>query len=401
MKNNFQTAVKIATQALLFTNLVLFAGCAKPAETSNLRVTQTNNILNLYEKGNLTAEQAINMVAAINDRELIRQEMSNYVQPQANSSTTIASAAPVTASANIVSNTKADAYQPELFLSGRLRSIGSDTLDNLMASWELDFKRYHPSIRFYHEGKGSSTAPPAILESRADFGPMSRSMKDSEIQAFSDRYGYEPTALRVAIDALAVYVHPSNPIAQQGLSLQQLDAIFSENRNRGSATAITTWGQLGLTGEFANAPIKVYSRNNASGTYGFFKKSVLLDGDYISSKIEFPGSEQLVSAVAQDKFGIGYSGIAYNNPSVATVPLSANPGGEVYPPEDQYAYSDDYPLARYMYLTLNHQPGSTAEPLHKEFTKYIFSLEGQNMVSKEGFFRVSSKIADEELAKLN
>lgn len=290
-------------------------------------------------------------------------------------------------------------YSPKAQIQGRLRSIGSDTMDNLMAYWGEAFKAYHPGLQVYHEGKGSSTAPPALAENRSDFGPMSRAMKKAEVDEFKAKFGYEPTPFRVAVDAIAVYVHPDNPVAKSGLDFNQLDAIFSADRKRGHSE-VKTWGDVGLKGAWARAPIRVYSRNSASGTYGVFQKSVLDKGDYKATNIELEGSSELVQSVAKDKYGIGYSGIGYKTSAVAVVPLSAEPGEEKYPPDAQYAYTGQYPLARFLYLTVNHKPGTAPSDLHREFMTFVYSSGGQFLVTKDGFYPVSSKIAAEDMAQL-
>ncbi|MGH7256360.1 MAG: PstS family phosphate ABC transporter substrate-binding protein, partial [Nitrospirales bacterium] len=163
-------------------------------------------------------------------------------------------------------------------VSGNLNSIGSDTLNNLMTLWAEGFRRQYPNVKIQIEGKGSSTAPPALIEGTAQLGPMSRKMKGSEIDKFEAKFGYKPTVFRVAIDALAIYVNKDNPI--KGMTLAQVDAAFSKNRRRGLAQDISKWGQLSLNGEWANKPISLYGRNSASGTYGFFKEHALNNGDY-------------------------------------------------------------------------------------------------------------------------
>lgn len=408
MKEGFENLLAAWRFMLLgLTAAVVLAGCAgmgrntTVAQDSELQ-DQINGVLVLYDQGKLTDGQAINIIAVLSGHQLERHDegASVFAEPSMAERPAPAVAMPSAPSTPSAIAQAGNAYQPRTVLSGRLRSVGSDTLDNLMAAWEKDFQRYHPQIRFFHEGKGSSTASPALVESRSDFGPMSRMLKDSERQAFVQRFGYQPLALRIGIDAIAVYVHPSNPIAQRGLSMAELDAIFSAERRKGHPEAITTWGQLGLTGEWANAPVRVYGRNSASGTYGFFQSTVLEGGPYRADVTELPDSEGVVSSVVGDPYGIGYSGVAYKTPGVATSPLSDATGGEIYPPEEQYAYSGEYPLARFVYMTLNHKPGSAPAPLHDEFVRYIFSREGQALVGQEGFFPVSTKIAAEELAKL-
>jgi phosphate transport system substrate-binding protein len=289
-------------------------------------------------------------------------------------------------------------YRPVPGISGKLKSIGSDTMNNLMTLWAEGFRSYYPAVQIEIEGKGSSTAPPALIAGTAQFGPMSREMKSSEIDAFEKRFGYKPTGLPTAVDLLAVYVHRDNPIA--GLTLPQLDAIFSKTRRAGYPENIRTWGQLGLTGVWANAPISLYGRNSASGTYGFFKDHVLLGGDFKDEVKEQPGSSSVVQGVGGDRFAIGYSGIGYKTADVKVVPLAAGPGQPFVPCTPEHAYTGDYPLARILYVYINHRPGSRLDPLRREFIRYIFSKEGQMQVVKDGYFPIPWSIAEETLKAL-
>lgn len=289
------------------------------------------------------------------------------------------------------------AYQPVCGeVAGSLKSVGSDTINNLVAVWTEGFKEHYPSVREGIEGKGSSTAPPSLVEGMSTFGPMSRDWKLTETDAFKDKFGYAPTVIPAAIDMLAIFVHRDNPI--EGLSLQQVDAIFSKNRNGGAKEEITTWGDLGLDGEWRNRPISLYGRNSASGTYGFFKKHALFKGDFKPSVKEQPGSSSVVQSVASDKFGIGYSGIGYRTADVRAIPLGLAPSGFFSAPEAANAYSGEYPLSRFLYLSINHKPGSKLDPLRREFLRYVLSRDGQADVLKEGYLPITAAIARRSLA---
>ena len=283
-------------------------------------------------------------------------------------------------------------------VAGNVKAIGSDTMNNLMTLWAEAFRAQYPNVQIEIEGKGSSTAPPALIAGTATFGPMSREMKNQEIDEFEAKYGYKPTALRTSIDMLAVYVHKDNPI--ESLTLQQIDAIFSKTRKGGAADDIMTWGQLGLTGEWASKPISLYGRNSASGTYGYFKEHALFKGDYKDSVKEQPGSSSVVQGVASDRYGIGYSGIGYKTADVKAVPIKGDASKEAVPADVAHAYTGKYPLARFLYLYVNFKPGTELDPLRKEFTRFVFSRQGQEAVVKDGYFPVNARIAAEELAKL-
>ena len=283
-------------------------------------------------------------------------------------------------------------------VAGNIKSVGSDTMNNLMTLWAEGFRTFYPSVQVEIEGKGSSTAPPALIAGQSTFGPMSRMMKDKEVDAFEKAFGYKPTALATSIDMLAVYVHKDNPI--KGLTLQQVDAIFSKNRKGGYPKDIVTWGDAGLTGEWADKPISLYGRNSASGTYGYFKKHALFKGDYKDSVKEQPGSSSVVQGVASDRYGIGYSGIGYKTADVKVVSLAEGPDADMIPAEAEYAYTGDYPLARFLYMYVNYKPNSALDPLRREFIKYAFSKAGQEVVIKDGYYPITAEIAKEQLGKV-
>lgn len=292
-------------------------------------------------------------------------------------------------------------YEKKQGVSGNLNFIGSDTVLNLMTLWGEAFQQQYPSVRVQGEGKGSSTAPPALIEGTAQLGPMSREMKASEIDAFEAKFGYKPTEYRVGLDALAVYVNKDNPIADKGLSLTQVDAIFSQTRKSGATNDIATWGQLGLTGEWADKPISLYGRNSASGTYGFFKNVALFNGDFKDTVKEQPGSASVVQGVENDRYGIGYSGMGYSTSGVRKVALSKKEGDVFHQATVEELLGGGYPLGRFIYIYVNQAPNTELDPLVREFLTFVFSSEGQEQVSKSGFVAVPRAVAEQELAKLN
>jgi len=286
-------------------------------------------------------------------------------------------------------------YNPVSGISGKLNSIGSDTLNNLMTFWAEEFKRYYPNVMLEVEGKGSSTAPPALIAGTAQLGPMSRKMKAEEIDAFEKKYGYKPTLIGVAVDALAVYVNKDNPIPS--LTLQQVDSIFSSTRKRGGPD-IVTWGQLGLTGEWATKPLSLYGRNSASGTYGFFKEIALKNGDYRNSVKEQPGSASVVQGVETELSGIGYSGIGYRTSGVRAVPIAEGPDREPVEATQEHAESFEYPISRYLYVYANVNPAAGPEPLVREFIRFVLSRPGQAVTAKDGYFPLPARTAAQFLA---
>jgi phosphate transport system substrate-binding protein len=267
-----------------------------------------------------------------------------------------------------------------------------------MTLWAEGFKKHYPSVQVEVDGKGSTTAPPALIAGTANFGPMSREMKKAEIDKFEEKFGYKPTGLPTSIDMLAVFVHKDNPI--KSLTLEQVDAIFSKTRKRGHDKDIRTWGDVGLDGEWADKPISLYGRNSSSGTYGYFKEHSLLNGDYKDAVKEQPGSSSVVQGVASDKFAIGYSGIGYKTADVRAVPLAKDGKSKPIEALVENAYTGKYPLSRFLYLYVNYKPETDLDPLRREFIKYIFSKQGQKDVIKDGYFPVTSRIAANALKKV-
>lgn len=289
-------------------------------------------------------------------------------------------------------------YEKTDGVSGNLNSIGSDTLNNLMTLWAEAFRNNYPSVNIQIEGKGSSTAPPALISGTAQLGPMSRKMKSEEIDQFVQAHGFEPTAVGVALDSLAVYVHKDNPI--ESLSLPQVDGIFSQTRALGG-TEITTWGQAGLAGAWAERPLSLYGRNSASGTYGFFKEEALGKGDYKDSVKEQPGSASVVMGVSNDLGGIGYSGIGYKTSGVKAIALAEEAGGTAYEATYENVLTGSYPLSRMLYVYIAKKPGEAADKLSSEFLKLVLSKEGQAIVEKDGYMPLTPELVEQQLAILN
>jgi phosphate transport system substrate-binding protein len=288
-------------------------------------------------------------------------------------------------------------YQKTSGISGNFSSVGSDTLANMMTFWAEEYKRIYPNVNIQIQAAGSSTAPPALTEATANFGPMSRKMKSKEIEAFEKRYGYKPTEVRVAIDALAVFVHKDNPI--EGLTIEQLDAIFSSTRKCGADKEITRWGDTGLTGEWATKDLQLYGRNSVSGTYGYFKDKALCKGDFRNSVNEQPGSASVVQSISSSVNAIGYSGIGYKTSGVRTVPL-AKKGTEYVDATLDNVAEGKYPMSRFLYVYVNKHPNKPLSPIEAEFLKMVLSQEGQQIVEKDGYVPLSGKLAAAELKKL-
>ncbi|PRB82722.1 PstS family phosphate ABC transporter substrate-binding protein [Pseudomonas sp. MYb185] len=283
-------------------------------------------------------------------------------------------------------------------VSGNLSSVGSDSLANMMTLWAEEFKRHYPNVNVQIQAAGSSTAPPALTEGTSSLAPMSRKMKDSELQAFEEKFGYKPVEIPVAIDALAVFAHKDNPI--KGLTMAELDAVFSSTRLCGHDSNITTWGQAGLEGQWANRDIQLYGRNSVSGTYGYFKEEALCKGDFKNGVNEQPGSASVVQSISQSLNAIGYSGIGYRTSSVRTVPLAAAEGEEFVDATAENAISGKYPLSRFLYVYVNKAPNRELAPLEREFVKLMLSKEGQEVVFKDGYVPMPKRVVDKVYEEL-
>jgi phosphate transport system substrate-binding protein len=288
-------------------------------------------------------------------------------------------------------------YQKVSGVDGSLNSIGSDTLNNLMTYWVEAFNKLYPNVKIQVEGKGSATAPPALAAGTAQLGPMSRTMKSEEEDAFEKSHGFRPTRISVALDCLAVYVHKDNPI--KGLTLAQVDGIFSKTDKRGSPN-ITVWGQVDLTGDWAAMPISLYGRNSASGTYAFFKEHTLLKGDYKDTVKEQPGSAAVVNGVAADRAGIGYSGIGYRTSEVRAISLASDAKSPLVEPTFANAMKGAYPLGRTLYIYVAKKPDEPMPKLVEEFLKFVLSREGQEIVVKDGYGPLPAKVVNQQIGLL-
>ena len=310
-----------------------------------------------------------------------------------------ASLALVTGAASAVQTVDAGIpdYQKASGIAGNLSSVGSDTLANLMTLWAEEFSRQYPTVNVQIQAAGSSTAPPALTEGTSNLGPMSREMKDDELEAFEDKYGYKPTAVPVAIDALAVMVNKDNPI--KGLTIPQVDAIFSSTLNCGYANDIETWGDAGVA-VWGSKSIQLYGRNSVSGTYGYFKENALCKGDFKSNVNEQPGSASVVQSVTTSKNGIGYSGMGYTTSGVRMVPLAKKEGQPFIEPTPANATSGTYPLTRYLYVYVNKKPNAPLPPLESEFMKMVLSKAGQEVVIKDGYIPLPAGVVKRVMATL-
>jgi len=307
------------------------------------------------------------------------------------------------------------AYTPVDGISGPLASVGADTMESLMKLWIDSFTKLYPGIHFTMEAKASGTAGPALTAGTAQLGPVAREMLPAEEEAFKRKYGYEPLPIVVAggsyrtpgsTHAIAFFVNKANPIGK--LSFEQLDAIFSTTRKRGYKEDIKTWGQLGLTGEWANAPIHLYGLIRPNGIAHFLQLRILQGGEYKEGIHEYTtvGSlaalDAIVQEIGQDRFGIGYSGFSSLTPDVKAVSLAEKEGGPYYAGTFEEVVSQKYPLSRFVYIYVNKTPGKPLEPAVREFLKFALSNQGQEAVVKQGIFLpLPSQLLAAQRAKLD
>lgn len=280
---------------------------------------------------------------------------------------------------------------------GSLDIVGSDTLAGLMMRWGEQLERRYPGVELQLQASGSATAPPALTQGTSRIGVMSRRMTFDEANAFFERYGYAPTAIPVAIDALAIFVNRHNPL--EAITLTQLDAVFSDTRRCGANSGVTHWGGLGLDGDWQDRHIGRHGRNAASGSQAVFKREALCKGDFRRDTNQYSGSAAVVAAVARDISGIGYSGMGYVNALVKPLALIDAQGRRIEA-SPQNAVNGDYPLSRLLYLYVNLPPGSHLPALERAFFEQILSPAGQQRVAEAGFIPLPRETLDKARRKL-
>jgi len=305
------------------------------------------------------------------------------------------------------------AYTPGASLSGHLQSVGADTMETLMRYWIADFEKIYPNIKIDMEAKASGTAGPALTEGRADLGPVAREMLPAEEQQFEKKFGYKPLAIRVAggsyrtpgkTHAITFFVNEKNPI--QKLTFAQLDAMYSTTRKRGYRQ-VSTWGDVGLTGEWAGKPIHLWGLILPNGIGHFLQMRLLEAGEWKSGIEErttvgsLAALDAITMGVAKDPYAIGYAGFGNIVPGVKTVALARDAGGPFYPGTFQEVVEQRYPLSRVTYIYVNRAPGKPLDPKVREFLRFVLSSQGQGDIVKEAvFLPLPPAMVKEELAKL-
>ncbi len=307
-------------------------------------------------------------------------------------------------------------YAPSAELSGRLTIAGSDTMQPLLSRLAAEFMRRHPDVKIGVEGGGSKTALTKFvlgysLQARGDKASSghqgsaktellatSRALTADEVSKFTSKYGFEPLAIPIAMDAVAIFVNKENPI--QGLTLTQVDAIFGSARKRGYPSKIATWGDLGLQGGWERQPVRLYGRDKQSATREFFINTALGNAELKSEVKEQPGTASVILAVAKDPLGIGYAGMGYPSSMVRVVPLAEEEGKPFVEPTTESIASGQYPLSRFLYLYVNKAPDAKFDPVTQEFLKFINSRDGQDVVLRARFVPLTSSQVERNLALL-
>ncbi len=289
-------------------------------------------------------------------------------------------------------------YERQPGVAGKITSVGSDTLANLMTFWSQEFRQLYPQVKFQIQASGSSTAPPALIEGTATIGPMSRELKPSEIRDFVRTHGYPPLVLRVAMDAIAIFVERRNPLT--GMTLQEVDATFSATRYCGASTSIERWQQLGVTHDRYQSPIRLFGRNSVSGTYGLFKIMALCEGDFKNTVNEQPGSASVVLSVASSEGAMGYAAYGYKTAGVKALPLGET-RDTLTPLTKETVRNESYPFSRFLYLVVNKAPGEPLPTLEREFLRFILSKQGQRQVERDGYFPIREDVLLRQRRLLN
>ncbi|MDB5671795.1 MAG: hypothetical protein JWO25_2754 [Alphaproteobacteria bacterium] len=294
-----------------------------------------------------------------------------------------------------------------------LNIVGADVMDEMTLGWAKMMRKAYPRLSVTMEARASGSGGPALTAGTAHLAPVGRELLPAEEKGFVDKYGYHPVAFKVATGsagslgktaASIIMVDKDNPI--NCLTLQQLDSIYSATRNRGGPD-ISNWGQLGLSGAWANRPIHLYGLKSPNGIEWYFKIQVMKMGEYRDG-IQFVKGRGFTHAfnvaaedMAEHPGGMTYALLANLRPNTKVVPLAAEPGGPCVSPNPQTVYDHSYPLSRFVYIYVNKKPGVPLEPKVREFLKAVLSREGQEQVAADGvYLPLQPKVVSEELAKL-
>jgi phosphate transport system substrate-binding protein len=302
--------------------------------------------------------------------------------------------------AAVTANSTLARYSGEKQVSGSFKVQSSEALYPLLTRLSGEFQRIHPKVNVDVKRGSSSKAvaeylqPPLnktgkilMMDDRTSSFQLiatSHQLSNTEVKEFVAQHGYEPTVVPIAVDAVALYVHKDNPLP--GLTLAQVDAMYSSTRKRGHTTAISQWGQLGLNDGWKEAPIQLYGRDRRSEARATFQEHGLAGGEFKSGIQEGPGAASVVLDIGRDPIGMGYSGIGLHASSVRAVPLAEKDGMPFVSPSAETVADQTYPLRRTFYLYLDKSSKAPLPDAVQEFITYVLSQEGEGIVMKAGLF---------------
>lgn len=274
-------------------------------------------------------------------------------------------------------------------VSGELTISVPETMMPLIRAWGEDVVLHHPNLTVVTLAREAADASLAVLlEHRAEAAAMPRRITVNEIAEFVKEYGYEPTEVPVANDALAIFVHKDNPVA--GLSLDELDAMFCRERRRGLKHPIDSWGLVGVMDEWFETPVRLHGRNGKSAPGYFFREEVCKGGTFHPRLADAHGPASVIEEVERDTTGIGFSAIAYRTSMVKAVPIASVKGGRYVEPSLRTAMDGSYPLRRNLYLYVAKPPKADPATAVVEFIRYVLSRQGQTQALDFGYLPLSS-----------
>jgi len=312
-------------------------------------------------------------------------------------------------------------FEPQPVTAGTLRIWGDTSMSSVVLAWEERFRQYHPEVTFEIKLIGTDTAMPAIYNGVADIGLFGRESNQTENDGFLHTLQYKPLQLRLmtgSLDvpgksyALVLFVHKDNPIKE--LTLKQVDSIFGCGQP-GQSTSPRTWGDLGLDSEWTDKPIHVYTFDTESGTGVFLQHKLQGDGRKMNWEIirEFPDArhtdgtsyeagEQTMNALLHDRYGLAVSSLRYANGHVNAIALAATSGSTYVQASRETLIDGTYPLTRMTYAFVNQPPGQPVPPLVKEFLRFVYSEEGQELIEKShGFLPLTKEQAAKQVLLLH
>lgn len=313
------------------------------------------------------------------------------------------------------------AYKPEQSVSGTIRIWGHDYMSAVTQYWARGFQRFHPEARFEIVLKGSAAATPGLYSGAADIALLGRENNVTDDNGFGRVKQYKPLRLELMggsldqpgkSDALVVFVHRDNPLAR--MTLAQLDAVFGHEHRQGMGGNLRMWDELGVGGEWAGRPIRLYAYHADTGAGEFFRNTALLGSHKMnwdnlteyrdrrrSDGTVYRSAEQIIDALRQDRYGMAISSLRFAHAEVKPIALAAHERGAYFQATRASLVARDYPLARRTYAFVDKPPGKPLDPKVKEFLRYVLSDEGQaDVVRDHGYLPLNREVLATQLARL-